>query len=435
MYLQPGHLPGYFVSRHVSPISLLPVLALLAVSISVHAQQDVPLTLAVAEDLAFAAEPGIAALQARAAAMSERAELAGELPEPSLRFGLNNYPYESGNFTTEGMTSVGIAFHQAFPGGDTREIGSQRYASMARGIALDAETRMRNVRMAVQYAWLDRFYWERAYALVIESRPFFEDLATISRSLYSVGRKSQQDVLRSVLQLRRLEDRLIDIDRQRAQAIAGLAEWIGIDAERPLPESLPSWHSLPPLEDMQARLESHPSLAAADAEIDAQNASVDLADERSRPGWALDVAYNYRDGYLAPGEPRSDLVSLNVTVGLPVLRKRALDSELSLALSERSAARFERERLLRSLASQLRSEYARRQELMRRISLYDESIIPLSKDHAQAALLAYQSERGDFADVMRAYIDDLDTRIEFVHLQVEQARSNAALANLGGLAR
>jgi hypothetical protein len=50
-------------------------------------------------------------------------------------------------------------------------------------------------------------------------------------------------------------------------------------------------------------------------------------------------------------------------------------------------------------------------------------------------LLAYQSDAGDFADVMRGYIDDLDTRLELVRLQVERARAYAVLANLGGLPR
>ncbi len=36
---------------------------------------------------------------------------------------------------------------------------------------------------------------------------------------------------------------------------------------------------------------------------------------------------------------------------------------------------------------------------------------------------------------MRAYVDDLNTRIDHVRLQVERAKSYAALANLGGLPR
>jgi outer membrane protein TolC len=73
--------------------------------------------------------------------------------------------------------------------------------------------------------------------------------------------------------------------------------------------------------------------------------------------------------------------------------------------------------------------------LTRRLSLYEDRILNQAKDNAEASMLAYQSDRGDFADVMRAYIDDLNTRIEHIRLQAERAQSYAALANLGGLPR
>jgi len=67
--------------------------------------------------------------------------------------------------------------------------------------------------------------------------------------------------------------------------------------------------------------------------------------------------------------------------------------------------------------------------------LFESTILDLSESQAQAALLAYQSDAGDFADVMRGYVDDLNTRLDHVRLQVERAQSYAALASLGGLPR
>ena len=91
-----------------------------------YAQQTIPLTLAEAEDLALANEPGRTALLARADALAERSVAAGQLADPSMRVALNNYPVESGSFTTEGMTNFFVGLHQAFPPGDTRSIDTQR---------------------------------------------------------------------------------------------------------------------------------------------------------------------------------------------------------------------------------------------------------------------------------------------------------------------
>ena len=69
------------------------------------------------------------------------------------------------------------------------------------------------------------------------------------------------------------------------------------------------------------------------------------------------------------------------------------------------------------------------------MTLYEERILVQAKDNAQAALLAYQNDRSDFADVMRGYIDDLNARIDYVRLNVEREQAYAVLANLGGIPR
>jgi len=408
---------------------------LVLATLPAQAQHAVPLTIAEAEDLALAAEPGQQALQARAEALDEQAVVAGALPDPTLRLGMNNFPIQSGGFSTEAMTNVGAGIRQAFPRGETRGYGRTQYTELAAEQRRQADARGADVLTATRQAWLDLYYWTRAHVLVVESRPFFDDLATITRSLYAVGRRDQTDVLRAELELSRLDDRLLEIDRQRARAQARLGQWIGDAAQRDPADKLPNWDELPALEALLANLELHPALAAADARIAARAAGVSLAEQRSRPGWAVDVGYAYREGALPTGEPRSDFISVNVTVDLPLFNKASVDSTLTAALRQRSAATADRERLLREMRSRLAEEHARWQDISRRLELYDDRILVQANDHAHAALLAYQSDTGDFAEVMRGYIDDLNTRIDYVRLQVEREQAYAVLANLGGLPR
>ena len=430
MYSLFGRLPEH---KHIRRACLLVVAGFVA--LPAMAQQNIPLTLAAAEDLALHDEPGHKALQARAAALEEQAAIAGELPEPSLRLGVNNFPIQSGGFSTDGMTHAAIGLRQAFPAGRSRDISARQFELLSNEMSENGEARQRAVLAATRSAWLDVYYWEAAHGLVSESRPLFDDLLSATRSLYAVGRKSQQDVLRADLELSRLDDRIIEIERQCARARATLAEWIGADASRPIADVLPAWEQLPLLEEMQQSLSQHPSLRAADALVDARGAGVDLAKERSKPRWALDVGYSYREGDMSSDMPRSDLVSVGVTVDLPFIRKRSVDSALSAALSERSAARSERERMHRSLLGKLAAEYSHWSDLGRRLALYDSRILAQTRSNAEASLLAYRSDRGDFADVMRAYIDDLNARIDHVKLKVERAQTYALLANLGGIPR
>ena len=405
------------------------------VSSTAFAQSTIPLTLIEVEDLALANEPGQASLIERSAALKERSIVAEQLPDPMLRIGLNNYPLESGSFSTEGMTNAMVGVRQEFPPGKTRAISARQLQTMSAELAQNADARGRDVLAAARSGWLESYYWDRAHALVSESRPFFDDLATITRSWYAVGRKNQQDLLRAELELSRLDDRLIEIERRRATSRAALGEWIGNNADRPIAVRLPEWNRVPPLAALHSNLLQHPVMKAADAQIDARDAGVDLADQRSKPGWALEAGYSYREGLLPDGQPRSDMISVNVTVGLPFFRKKSVDSTLSAALHERSAAQESKQQVLRRLTSQLNAEYARWQDLTRRMSLYEDQILGQTEDQARAALVAYQSDSGDFADVMRGYIDDLNARLDHIRLQVERAQSYAMLANLGGLPR
>ena len=397
-----------------------------------YADTRVPLTIAEAEDLATAGEPGIAALLARSAAASETAVAAEQLPDPTLRIGLANFPIGGGSFSTEGMTQAQLGLRQAFPRSRVRELAGDAMRSQGDVFRHGAEARRRDVVYAVRRAWLEVYYTQQAWTLVNESRPFFDDLVTITRSMYGVGRKSQHDVLRAELELSRLEDRLIDIAGKRAEAQANLSRWLVENAYRPLSVSLPAWSGPPAAGALRSSIASHPLLLASEADVSARDAAVDKAEEEKRPGWAIDVGYGYRDGFLPNGEPRSDFVSVAVMVGLPLFGENRQDRRLAAALRERSAARDERAELQARLVSELEAEAVRYSELSRRLSLYEERILEQSRGRAQAALLAYQSDAGDFADVMRSYIDELNTRLDHIRLQVDRAQSHAALARLGG---
>ena len=145
------------------------------------------------------------------------------------------------------------------------------------------------------------------------------------------------------------------------------------------------------------------------------------------------MGYAYRDGELSAGQPRSDFFTVGVTVGLPFTRSKSIDSSLTAALRERSAAEYDREQAHRRLRRMLATEHARFDELSQRLALFEERILLQVRAHALASLDGYQSDTADFADVMRAYVDDLETRTEFIQLSVERASSYAALAYLGGL--
>ena len=121
-----------------------------------------------------------------------------------------------------------------------------------------------------------------------------------------------------------------------------------------------------------------------------------------------------------------------LTFDLPLFHKNRQDRVLASARHQKQSSLAARTTLARSLRQELESEYARWTELSRRIDVYRVRIVPQSAELSAAALAAYQTNTADFADVMRAYIHELDTRIEHARLRTDRLRSYAAIAALGG---
>jgi outer membrane protein TolC len=395
--------------------------------------QAIPLTLGEAERLALVEEPGHQAYVFEADAFIKKGEAALRLPDPMLGAGIANYPVSGGGFGSEPMTMAQIEIRQNFPRAHSRELRQAMFNGMSVAAFSKAEQRELEVRELVRRAWLDVFYWSRAEEIVLETRPLFEDLLRVSQSMYEVGKKDQKDYLQASLELTRIDDRLLGIRREQQQARARLSQWISTDANRALAGSIPNDRALPSLEQLLANLSLHPEILSADSMIDVDEQAIELAQQDFKPTWGVGMGYGYRSGRMADGSRQSDMVSLQVTVDLPFFGRKRQNNELSAALGERSASTANRAALLRRMEAELRSEYARHSELGDRIQLYESKIVDLANQGAQAALLAYRNDSGDFNDVVRGRVQTLDAELELVQLKVWQGQSYGAIANLGGL--
>jgi len=374
--------------------------------------------------LALEREPGEVALRRRSQALAEDATAAGQLADPNLRVGILNLPSESFDFDKENMTQFIVGLQQEFSPGSSRKAATGMLEATAAATAAQAEDRLRMVALHTREGWLELYYWLQAQDTIDASRELFAELVQITQSLYAVGQRDQHDVIRAQLELHRLDDRLLSMDEKVALARADLGRWIGDQAARPLSDMLPDWGTLPaPI--TEAQLQSHPLLQAADQDIKYGEQDVIFAKSRYRPTWSLDFAYGFRDGQDAQMRPREDFISFVVKTELPFFNGQRQDRRLAAA-HERHAATVElREDQRRQLYRQLERQLARWEQLGERVDIYDERIVPESEMRSRAALLSYQSDKGDFTDVIRAYVGELDARLENLRLQVDRLQAHA----------
>ena len=114
---------------------------------------------------------------------------------------------------------------------------------------------------------------------------------------------------------------------------------------------------------------------------------------------------------------------------------RHQDRRLAASQYQVQAAMLARDERLRDLKQVLDAKYAEWIRLGERYELYQQTLLLQVRNNAQAALLAYQNDTGDFASLMRARITELDTQLKALRIRVDLAKVQARLLYLAGESR
>lgn len=391
------------------------------------------LTLVQAEELAVERDPTIAALREQAKSVAESAVADGELPDPKLKFGLVNFPTDSFSRTQEPVTQIQLGAQQTFPPGRSLRYARERGERLSQAETARAEDRRLIVLRDLRISWYETYYWARAAQIVSESRGLFEHLVRITRRRYAAGGQNQQDVFRSELELELLQDRISQVHTNEDKARADLAQWIGHEAAaRSLPLDMAGAATVADRADLLASLEAHPAVAVEDARVAARRLSIKTAHEAYKPRWTVDVTYGARDGSNIDGSQRADFLSAMVLVDVPIRPGRRQDRRLAADHHAANAAVDTRAATLRRLRAMFDDSYASWRRLNERVQRYDENLLELADANVEAAFNAYQNDRGDFTQLIRARISALETRLNALRLRVDRAQSAARLDYLAG---
>lgn len=369
-------------------------------------------------------------------ALMEESISEGALPDPRVTIGAANLPVDTFDTDQEAMTQATIGITQRFPRGDSRALASEKKSRLAEVQPFRRENRRAQVVETVTHLWLDIWRTQQSIRLIEDNRGLFEQLSDVAEAGYtsaSAGAR-QQDIIRSSLELIRLDDRLTALHAQLAASRETLGEWVGSDqVQIPVSEDLPdellstpgNWRS----ETQPDALVRHPSVRITDQMIEARAADVDLARQAYKPEWSVSAQYGYRER--APnGQDRADLFSVGVGFDLPIFTGNRQDRKLNAASARLEAARTDRVLKTRQLQAKARAAMARIEKLDERIALYRETLLPQMEEQANAALSAYDNDDGDFSEAVRARIDELNAEVELIHLKAERARALASFRYL-----
>lgn len=390
------------------------------------------LTIEEAGQLGIRDDYTLQAISARSLSLSELSIAAEKLPDPKLKLGFANLPTDTFNLGQEPMTQAVIGVQQMFPRGHTRSLNSARMnESVARNDA-EAEDRREQILLAVREEYI-RIYLHRERQNILEqSIVIFADLAEITRDYYSNGRAHQHDVVQAQLELSKVKERLALIRQQEEEARARLAERIGADAYRELKPQWPQIVQPPPADQIITGLAEHPRLRAWQHEIAKSKTSEEIARQAYKPGFAVELAYGGRSGQNTNGTDRSDLLTVMMTMDIPLFTKNRQDRVLAASIADTSATEFVRDDVYRSMKARV-EEYAktlvREQE---RLGFYQDYLLPQAAFNAETAFEDYQDAVGDLTTLMRARIGEYELKLNHAALRADEIITRARLLYFKG---
>ncbi|WP_342806507.1 TolC family protein [Alteromonas sp. M12] len=413
------------------------------------------LTLHDAVQLAIDNDPWQSGNQLKRQALESQSYAADTLPDPVLSMGLLNLPTNGFAFDQEAMTQLKVGIAQQFPRGDSRGIRKRQLQQLAAKHPFLAQDRSAQIAVTVSQLWLDGYGAQQSIQLLKQESRLFEQLAQTVESQYASGQKRtrQEDVIRANLELARLQDRLTQLQSDKETATAALYQWIANEhfdqsnvsafdfalnqavsnqaetnqAETAMFPAMTEFVSAPFDRQRYGQLlGKHPAVLAVQQTILAGQVGVELAQQKYQPQWGVNASYAMRADDQA-GQSRADFFSVGVSVDLPLFTHQRQDKAVQAAKYQAESLKTEKRLLLRNMLAQLESLLSQRQRLADRLANYDTSILPQMHEQAEAELTAYTSNNGDFGEVMRARIAELNSRLERILIATKKQKVNAHL--------
>ncbi len=387
-----------------------------------HAQQAA-FTLDAALQSATDQSAPMQAAQASVRASSEAAVKAGQLPDPMLKAGIDNLPINGGQRFTIGqdfMTARRIGIEQEWVSGNKRRLRSTLASEMVGRERAGYLMQLANVRQQTATAWLNAIYAKQALALQQALLDHMSHELAATKASYRGAKASAADVIQAQAMLAQTQDQVLKAQQTYQTATIGLSRWTAVPVtdvtgQPPAPESFVS--SLP-LEELRIL---QPALVAAADDIAVAEADTAVANSERSPNWTWEIAYQQRGGAY------SNMVSVGVTIPLPLNRKNRQNRDVAEKAELATKARLTYEDTLRQVQADIRSQSAILASGRERITHLSQSLLPAADQRVQLANAAYRAGTGPLADTFAARRAQLDAQLQVLDLKREVSQTWAQL--------
>ncbi|WP_312155450.1 TolC family protein [Lelliottia nimipressuralis] len=366
----------------------------------------------------------LSASRNEAQALDMMADSATQLPDPKLKFGIENVPVQGSNdqrFTREGMTMQRIGIMQSYVSAEKRERKSQTLQAQARGVEAKSEAIRAALQRDTAQAWLDLALSKQALTTAKNLVSETERQQGVQKASVGAGSASPDSVLSLQMTLSAMRDKVTLASRDVQLAQSRLFQLTGqaiTDVQGPLPR----YQRLPADEKtLEEAIVRHPEVEAAQRESETAKARSAQSAIAAIPDVDVEVFYAHRaEGY-------DDMAGVMFTVDLPLFQSRRQDKDYAAEVSRSMQAVDQLTLIQREHVAQVQSLVAQYQAAQTLWQRQRDDLLPLQ--HQRLAVLAaqYRSGQSELPALLEARRNVLDTELAANQAEREMARTWAAI--------
>ena len=373
--------------------------------------------------------PDYQAALKRASSIRASVDPAGVLPDPKLGFAVANLPTNSFVFDQEPMTGKKISLMQAlpFPGklGLKSDIAEANYWQ----VKFQADELKNNLIRAVKKNYYQLYLIDRSIETVKKNKELLQQMKNIAETKYGVGQGLQQDVLKSHVELSKLNDKLIQLHRKRERVVFSLNKILNRPLATQINEVILRDENIPEIE-MEKLIslaeKNRPLLKVWKKVVEQSQTGEKLAKRNYWPDFAIGVAYTQRDD-LANGVKMNDFFSAEISLNLPIYFFKKQKYEVQRTQLETASLIEKFQSTINEVHYQIEDALSEIKKYEELITLYRDGIIPQAQQSFNSALSGYQVDKVDFLTLFNNQMTLFNFELDFYRVQTERLNAIADL--------
>lgn len=357
--------------------------------------------------------PGVQAAYSRWQSELNRAEVIGALPDPTLSYRYFIEPVQ----TRTGPQEHRIALSQKLPW--FGKLNAQQQAQLAR--ADGAYDEYRAVLLKMEYELLkiyaEAWLLNRETELTDQNITLLKDIERVAESRMRAG-ASAADVIKTQLERAQLEEQLLTLEERMRPVNTELNVFLNRLPESPVPVIHELEFRTNSLKSLPS-VDGHPSVAALLHSKDSADAEALAVSKKGMPDLTFGIEWiGIGESDVPVSDSGKDAWVAGVSINLPLWRG-SYRADAAQASYTSDMYDFARQQQVNLLNTKLEEAIAGFREAERKITLYNDTILPQAEQLLDLNATDYRSGKATFLDL-------IDTQRMILNYRLELARARAA---------